>query len=386
MFFGEAKKGKPILLADVEGSSAAIAIALVHGDDPVQVLVSERVSLPIAERSIEQAKAGLPNLFKELMDRVIKKYTEEGGLKSHGSPNAIYTIVGAPWVHARTAHAETIFPEARPITSQMIQALARDAIQQPSELNPQSLLETTVMRVQINGYPTAKPIGKRGVQLAVTSYQSDIDQTLRQSIESVFGAALPGRSITLKSRLRALLSVMQERTQNRHFLIVSVGTETTECIAVRKDEIAEHSVVAEGTTTLVKRIAGEKGLPDESTSLLRMLADDTCAAPACEELKAGLARTEPELTKLFGETFASLTTIRKLPNDLVLLAHDDFSPWLEHFFARLDLAPFTMTTQPFRVHPMTPEHLNDAVTWSPGVKADTSLAVAALLSTMKVEV
>ncbi len=374
--FGNRQRGKTIVLAEVEGSSAAVAMATQHGALPLTILISERVALPIGERGDTQLVGGIPGILKEATDRVLKKYAEHDRQKMFGPPKSIYVIVGAPWTRARTISAETRYPEPRPITHNMIQALAQEAIKQPTETDLQSLLETGVVRVHINGYPTGKPIGKRGTHLAVTAYQSGIESSILSSIQLVFGGAFPGRSLEIRSRTRAILNVLQERSLNQ-CLVVSLGTESTECIAVRKDEIAEHATVPEGETTIIKRIAGEKGLPEESISLLRMLASDTCATPQCQELRAGLARAEPEMMKIFGETFGTLATTRKLPNNCILFAHADFAPWLEHFFGRLDFAPFTMTTQPLSVESITPEHLRENSTWEAGVREDTGIGLAA---------
>ncbi|MBI5456561.1 hypothetical protein HY969_02375 [Candidatus Kaiserbacteria bacterium] len=380
-FFGRSTKGKPVVIADVEGSSAAVAVALLHGDKQVEILVSERQAIPNSGSDPSTVSASIPTVLKEVSERVLKKYTEQDGIKKYGAPKAVHATLGSPWAHARTARAETSFPEARSISKQAIQALAQEAIKQPSDLQ-QPILETNVMRVHINGYPTAKPVGKKGKELAATIFQSDAAQQPKQAIESALSAQFPGRAIDVRSGVRALMSVINERAHEHNYFVLLVGSESTECIAIRKEAIAEHATVPEGMNTIIRRIAGEKGLPEEKTTLLRMLASDTCSAEECEVLKQGLAKAEPDLTKLFGDVFGKLAALRRLPNTCILFAHADLSPWLEHFFNRLDFSQFTVTTQPFVVQPVTQEHMQSFVSWQAGVRQDTGIGIAAAFASL----
>ncbi|TSC85942.1 MAG: hypothetical protein G01um10148_850 [Parcubacteria group bacterium Gr01-1014_8] len=375
-FFGRASKGKPVFVCEVESGSVAAAVVVLHSASAARVLSAERASLPLEQRTREQVLAGLPTLLGEASERVLKKYAEGDTFKAFGIPKTVHAIVGSPWVRSRTAHAEKIFEGVQAINNDVIQGLAKQALEQPSELNVSSLFETNVVRVYLNGYPTAKPLGKKAKSVGVTAFQSDIEPQMKQGIEGALGKHLPGRLIDFRSHMRALQTVLHEHSALRQYFVITVGSESTDCIAIRKDEIAEHASVPEGTSTLTRRVAGEKGLPEESVSLMRMLLSDTCVTAACDELKAGLAKTEPELTKLFGETFSVLATPRRVPNSCILHVAQDFAPWYEHFFSRLDFSPFTMTTQPLKVESITPEHISNSVTWDPGVKGDTGLGIA----------
>ena len=43
-----------------------------------------------------------------------------------------------------------------------------------------------------------------------------------------------------------------------------------------------------------------------------------------------------------------------------------------------------MTTQPFRVEAITPEHMRDVVAWDAGLREDTGIGIAAAFAHMEV--
>jgi hypothetical protein len=44
-----------------------------------------------------------------------------------------------------------------------------------------------------------------------------------------------------------------------------------------------------------------------------------------------------------------MSTVRKIPNTMILIAHSDLREWLARCFTRIDFAQFTITARPFAV-------------------------------------
>lgn len=375
--FSTRQKGVPVLVADIESGSAGAAIVFVHTGGAARVLASERAMLSIEERISNHRVRAAVKLMGEIAAHVAGKYNASDSAKKYGHVQKMCAIVGAPFCRSRSVSAEEYFKEDEMVTEHMIEALAQRALAEASALDKENILETNVTRVQLNGYATAHPLGKNARSIMVSAYQSDINPQVKEGIEHALQALFPGRPLSIRSRLRTILTTLHERTDARHYTVISMGSDETQCIAVRKDQLAGHISIPEGVTTLLRRAAGEKGLPEEMLSLLKMVTSDACSSAACEEVKNSFGRIEPELVSIFGESFAKLSGTRHLPNICFLLVHADMAPWLEHFFARIDFAPFTVTTQPFSVESLSPEHLHELVEWEPGLREDTHIAIAA---------
>ena len=372
--FRSRSKGRPVLVADIEDGSVGVSIVTFSQEGPAEVILSERKLLTFEARSREQAAVAITQLLEEttaMLLTALAKRTDKVRTPEH-----IYAILRAPWTRFRTVKTEETFAEPRAITKEIIATLARKALTEGSELDRNSILEAGVMQVFLNGYPTANPLGKRANSIAVVAFESDIDATMKSNVIGVFGKLLPGRTTVMHSGTRALLTVMHERLSDIHrFMLLDIGGATSSCSVVRREAVTQHAVTPEGFASILRRVSTQ-GLPEETASLLRMLATDSCSTTACQDLKDSLARAEPELVRIFGEVLGSLAARRPLPNAAMLFAPVEISPWLQSFFSRIDFSQFTATTQPLTIETLTPEHLLDTVHWKPGVVPDTGIGIA----------
>ena len=157
-----------------------------------------------------------------------------------------------------------------------------------------------------------------------------------------------------------------------------MASEGSNFMVVRDSVTTEHGVSTEGKTTILKRISPD-GMMEHTVTLLRLIARGECHDPACEALSVAMAKTEPELVRVFGEVIAKLVSRRRLPNHLILATHDDLAPWLSTLFSRIDFAQFTTTTQPFTVRALKPADFAHQILQDNNVRADSALLTAAAL-------
>lgn len=373
--FGRARE-RAVAVIDIGSGSAGVAIALANEDGPIAVAAAHRTILTFEERTEDQMVAGVSNALAESGKAALDAYAISRG---HAAPpvSRVYIIIRAPWTRSKTAAASEEYADDARITEQMIAALAQKAIADEKDFAGENMLESSVIRVELNGYPTGKPVGKRAHQLAVTLYLSDCDPRVRRAAAETAAKLFPGREQTVRSGSRAFLGVMRERSHEKAgYVLVDMVSEATAFLVVRDGAIAENGLVKEGVRTLLRRITGEGALHEETLSLVRMVIADACHGAACDQLNAALGKVEPELARIFGETFAKLAAIRRLPTTLALSVHPDLAPWLAAFFARIDFTQFTATTQPFQVDVLSTDRLAEWVAPEKGVDLDTGLSIA----------
>ncbi len=368
--------GKVVLIADVDDMSVGIAVLQLSHSGPARALACERRMLPIEERNESQALAGITQLFDQTLESLIKKYLTLDAKKPSVPIDEGYAIVRAPWTHFRSAEAEEKFEKPRTITQDMISALAKKALDASAAANRTTILEAGVMRVALNGYATSKPLSKHAEQLAVVAFESDLNPELRRALDTAFGKHVAGRKLVIKSGATALLTVLHELFPNVHrSVILEIGASSSRIAIMRKDSVMQTVQVPEGMATILKRVSNAT-LPEEIMTQLRMLTAETCSTDACKALKDTMARAEPEITKVFGEAFASLAAARRFPNTAILCAPHELTPWLEGFFSRIDFAQFTATMQPLEVESLSGEFLSRMVIFQPGAPTDIGLSIA----------
>ncbi|MBI2610399.1 hypothetical protein HYW60_00470 [Candidatus Kaiserbacteria bacterium] len=374
------QSGRTVAVADIGSSSVAVGIVRVVPHGGARVLVAERATLPVSERSLEATATGVISLLEETATKVLATYAGAAERPKH--VEAAYAVIHSPWTRSKTIRATLQLPEELRIERGMISNLAQEALQADAEYQHDKVLEAGVIRVELNGYPTLKPVGKRAHHVAASALLSECDPRIRAGVAEVLAKVFACPPPTLRSDTRALLSVTRESsTLPKEALIVNMTYEATNIVVVRKGIIAETALVAEGIGSILRRIAGEK-MPEETLALIRLLALDQCDSDACEATKAAIARAEPELARIFGETFGHLSASRRLPNRLVLVAHEDLAGWLSRFFDRIDFAPFTVTTRPFLPVPLSLESIKELAVFE-NASGDVSLGIAAALVNME---
>lgn len=371
------RKEKTVAVADVGSGSVAVGIARASLDGSTNILVSERAVLPMSERSPEAAAAATMSLLEETARRALEK--RGGAAPGARRADSALVVIHAPWARSKTVRAFTQFSEETRVGREMINMLAREALETESEYERGNIFEASVIRVELNGYPTPNPAGKRARHVAVSALLSECDPRVRdgatEALSRVFAIPPPA----FRSDARALLSIARESSAlPKESLIVNMTYDATDVMVVRKGVIVEMAFVREGTGSVLRRIAGQT-LPEETLALIRLLALDRCEQDACEALRESLARAEQDLAKSFGDAFGALSSARRLPNRLVLLAHEDLSPWLARFFGRIDFAQFTVTTRPFMPMPLALENIRKLVVFGGGAVPDVPLGIAAAL-------
>ncbi|OGG49848.1 hypothetical protein A2763_01495 [Candidatus Kaiserbacteria bacterium RIFCSPHIGHO2_01_FULL_54_36] len=369
------KHEKVIAVADIGSGSAAVALLARGDDNRMRILGAERRVLPYEERASEATVAGIGKQLVEAGQHVLERHkTKNGAL-----PSAVYAVIRAPWARSKTVRTRSKFEQETRITGDMIGGLAHQGLGEDTELDHNNILEASVIRVELNGYPTNQPEGKAAYDLSVAALISDCDpgmrSTLTSSLSQLFGAPTP----LMRSGTHALLSVLRGRPgEPRNYLIVDMASEGTNLIVMRDGITADHAFIAEGKHSILKRITGS-GMPEDTLSKLRMIARGDCNDPTCASISEAMGKAEPELVRVFGETMGKLVTRERLPNDLILATHGDLIPWLSTFFTRIDFTQFTTTTQPFQVDALEPADFAHWALPEAGVDVDTGLSIASAL-------
>lgn len=371
-------RGKTVAVADVGGGSAGVAILSLSAEAPAHIVSAERSILPLEERAAEADRSRVLSSLTDVAQKALANVAPR--IPKELSPvSAVYGIIRAPWSRSKTIRAESLFAEETRIDSELVASLAREAVGNDKEFDHANTLEAGVIRVELNGYPTLKPAGKRASRINVAVLLTDCDADIRAGVTRELSKVFPSAPAQLRSGTRALLSVLRESSGlPKECLIINTTASGTSMLTVRKGAVAETAALNEGTSSIVKRIGGER-LPEEVLSLVRLLARDQCETDSCQAIAAALGKTEPELVKLFGEAFVKMSSTRRLPNRLVLAAHEDLSPWLVRFFGRLDFSQFTITTRPFSTSMLTLHDLEGLITYEGAARPDPDISLASAL-------
>lgn len=359
-----------VAVVDVSPGGASVAIFSSSRTAANTLYASASSNLSLEAHTVQQAKASIGIQIKEAAERAAKMYATVGRVEPI---TKVYAIVHAPWTTSRFMSAKTQFESEIRVDDRHVGDIAKQSLEN-SDLDRSRLLEATVVRISVNGYPTPDPAGARASSLEVTSLASVVEADVLASVESALHASFPVADIAWRSAIRSRMPLGAVAPIRGDFLMIDMGNDNTHIASIREG-VLEQMVVPEGTRTILARAAGGRA-PDEVLGYMRMIARDACSTEACEAVKKALAAAEPELVRIFGEAIANIATKKRVPNDVVLCAHPDLVEWLTALFARIDFAQFTVTSLPLSVH--TPETL-DIGRWVAGARTYDPATIGAAL-------
>lgn len=359
---------RTLAVVDIGSGYVGCALLAVPQKGRARILAHGHSTLVLEERTDEQAKARVAEEIAEAVGRM-----QEQAEKTVGRPvvGTVYIVLREPWVSSKVTRAVHAFEEETSIRAQHIASAAKDSLAALS-VDTERLLEMSVLAVRLNGYLTAAPEGKYASGLEVISQVSACDPSMRANALAAVESSFPAAKIVWRSSPRVNAAMLLHMKDMANALVVSVGVLATHFMVVHDSVPIEERVVPEGIRSILARVH-EGRPPEETLSHFRMLVRDACADDACQNLQKAIAAAEPELVRIFGEAFGALAHERRLPNSLLLVAHQDILPWLGGFLGRIDFTQFTVTAMPFSVSPVDGAHVSQWVE-SDGT-LDTALAL-----------
>lgn len=369
-------KGTVVAVADVGSGSVGVAVVLAQENAPLKVLVSRRTIFPQENRSAQQLNTLVVSQLGTIADAAIADHAATHQ-KEYGPVTSACAVIRAPWTRSATVRVVSRFEKEKAVTQDLINTTAQQALEEEKNLDHSKLIETSIVRVELNGYPTAKPAGKNAHQLAVSVLIGDCDTDLKVGVAEQMQRACATKETLIRSGTQAILSFLRQNNQLPHdCLVMDMSGEATNMIVIRKGISVGHEMVAEGVRSIVARCTAA-GLPEESLSLIRMAAHDQCSDNACDSIIAALAKAEPDLVRIFGEALSKLSVQRRIPNTCILIVDSDIAPWLTQFFSRIDFSQFTTTMSPFGVSVLSPQGCAKNLVLEQGISPDAGIGVVA---------
>lgn len=378
-FFSSHAK-KDIAVVDVGSGSVGVALMEPAGGS-FNVRSASRTPFglerPDDGQLISAVMAGIRGAGKGALDAL----SRSGAARPIGE---VYVILRSPWCDSSTERAEQEFTTDTKLTGGAIAALAQKALQQAAPSGPgRTLLEATVLRVELNGYPTAKPEGKLAKLVALYVLASWCKAELRSGIERELGTLFPGAVTHWRSGARALARVVGDLgVRAEDYVIVDVEGEGTDFCVIRSGMLREHAVSPLGSRAMLEKISPH-GLPQDTLLAIKHVVAETCDDAACKTVAESLGREEPRFVSVFAEAIAKGLPQEKLPNAVVLVAQSELTPWLTRFFERIDFAQFTSTMQPFTAAGLTEKDLEQCIGNEQPLLRDLGLEIAVALVTIE---
>jgi hypothetical protein len=315
------------LFIDIGSATVSAGLATYGGSDVPEMHYA--VSAPIAvkepgnfEHLLEEALAAL--------DVALDKTLKEGLPATARAGKTFETItvtLASPWFVSSTHLVSHAAEKPFTVHGSLIRSLIDEAKKEGKGAEKGTLLEEAVIRTTVNGYPTTRPEGKRGVDVRLALYRSFAEPSVLARITEHVGKVFPHKKVQFHSftlvSFQAMRNIYPEKDQ---LILLDVAGEVTDMTVVLDDTIVATYSFPIGISSVVRHAAPAASSPEEAASLVAMqsagVLKKAAASPAPETVPPPAKEQEQEKEK---ETGVAETAAPVLPEGLVAEAAKKWS-------------------------------------------------------------
>jgi hypothetical protein len=355
---------KTFLVLDIGSASVAGALVSHIQEDRPEIFVSARTPVVVTDNlTFEHFFSMIGRSLEDVLRKILAA--------SQGSPEEIFVTLRSPWVASQTRFLSEhnkmpfIFNEdmADTLIAREINAYHNGSIKAFAEYaDNHHLLEHKTMRVKLNGYVVAEPLGKRVNSVELTSFMSvvpdDVEQDIRRRIEKYFHS-----NISMHSFLFGAYVVTKQFLQTQHnHVLMDIGGEVTEMGIVRDDILMQTVSLPVGRHHLLRHIAKKLQVSlGEARSLLRMHQQSSLSEVRSYEVAPVIDEAVAVWTEQLRGVLHEMSRTSLIPDVLFLHAEDDVLDIFEEALISEDFHHYISSHDAFHVVPMTIETLRGRV-------------------------
>lgn len=346
-----------VLVVDVESDGASAALVQLHGSKPAEIVAAVRTELPYESRSADAQIAGVRACIDEVTDKILTMRPPD----IRGKLVSAYAIVHMPWADVRVILGDARNKSDVRVTDNLISHIAQEAMKKES-MDPAAHIESSIIRVELNGYPTSAPIDKRAKHIVLTILASTCDIAIRESVLQAVQRAHITRPPLLRSTVRGFAlgaSCIPTSPPGDH-TIVDISRAGSRVIHITDGLPTTLTTIEHGLNSLFTHIAPNKH-PADILALMRLVEAGECTEEACTSFLQNLGRAESQLSEIYTQAFTSIAKQGLLPQSLILIVHPTLAPWLSRFFTRPEFSPCVTTHKPFSVQILDATHFTQSV-------------------------
>lgn len=309
------------------------------------------------------------------------------GIEGIGDAEVVCTV-SSPWHVSKTVTVSAV--EEKPFEvhenglEELITHATEDFLKESdaeNEESPNVLIEQQVIDVLVNGYRTARPLGKRGRSLDASVYLAIMARAVRDRMRELIERAFPHHDIRFRSSsLVVFLTLRDMFPDHEDFLITRVSGELSEVTIVRDGILRETATFPLGSHFLLRSIMASRPAIDTEAahSLFRIVTTGNASTPEATATSRALASARNEWLRSMGRVLAPFAEEISLPNTALLIVDDEFLSWFTESLSDPSLSPLTLFQEPFQTTVVRPDIARVQVRFEPGSAPDPRIALAAL--------
>jgi len=337
------------------GSSSVGSMVIRHSKEgKIEILAHSKIPTNfLLDIDFQAFWRTVKNSLINSLGEITKKFT--------GRPDLVICVFTSPWFISQTKIACVKREENFVIDEELLNKLVKNEIEiflryWQGNMDPlggqANLIEYKIMKVNLNGYPTKKPLKKITKNLEAYIYISlgvnEVMETIKSEVAKNFGST-PLQFHTFPFAAFNVLSKIINTEEG--LLFTELGGDTTDLSIVRKNIIEETVSFKMGKNHLVRKIASEmKTIIEEVPTMLEAYHSGQTNEDLSKKIEKIVIDVKNEWLNLLKESLRMISETFPLPQNFYIIGDDtiiqELTKGLED---NQDLAKYTVFEKPFYI-------------------------------------
>ncbi len=334
------RSGKKVdIVFDIGSSSIGCSISGFKKDGKIHIYFSTRVQL------IFQSHLRYDRFIKEMLRGLIEISEEVNRFIANSSVNFhIKTVscgLSSIWYVSKTHLLSFQRKESFVISPHFIEKMLertedhakkeKGKLWQNKHIKEPSLIDKKLLSVDLNGYRTANPYGKKAKHISLSLHMAFMSALVKKNICDVLDNHFRNINVTFYSRSLSTYTVVRDcYSKSDKFLLINISGEVSNLTLVLKDVIQETIPFPIGVLTLARIISEKRNsTPAEALSLIRMMTEKESHLNKTSEEYKLIQKVSKEWSVELNQTLGKFISTAPLPKHIYITAPSDTSYWFK---------------------------------------------------------
>jgi len=378
--FSSKNKSERVLILNIGGATVSGAfVARGEGLTKIETVISTDIGV-------------LPDVTSAALEREMEKALSQTvdllAKARRGAPDRVVVSLQSPWYVSQARTVKMSRPSAFVFSRSMLDdMIARELKSFEDEEIASSVLsgeplraiESNILQVKLNGYPTAKPIGLSARELEFSIFLSVSPDRVLKKIKENIGRHFR-QKVTFSSFLLAAFLVTRDFFPHQNdYLLIDVGGEITDVSLVRDSVLVRSVSFPKGSNFILRNLSTRlKRSISESISLCALYAEDKVEASIKDACADVLNSAKNEWLEAFQKALFDASSALSIPDTVLLSVPGDIAPWFIDTIRREEFRQRSLTEKEFKVVVLNAELFHESLSFGENVLRDPSIMIEAL--------
>ena len=380
LFSFKKKNGEYAVILNVGSASVVLTLAKLNSNSPPQIVYSKKVPVNFLldvnfEAFWRCAKNSIEKAFKDLHKNYIRRQT--AGKKLPFKAKRALCIFASPWFVSQTRLvtverdkpfevSEEIFNKLFENEKKMFEKQISTGVKNQEMKEKKQdfgsvaeFIEHINIKTFLNGYYTAKPLGKRAKKMRMYVYLSMADGRVKRDVEKMFGDYFGGADLSFHTFPYAAFRVIEELLEpKKDFIFTDVGGEVSDLSLVRKGILERVITLPLGENLLVRRISSslKTSLREAKSRFNRYWRKELSKAEE-EKVREVVEAVNSNWKYTFTKVFEKALEKGPLPQDIFVVGNENIVQGVSQILSSEEFSQFSILGKPLNVHKFSAEAL-----------------------------